>query len=86
MFLLGCPANTRSMTSCCCGEPREVSRCVRSPFHQLARVMRQIESSLDTCEEFLAADRLFDEIQCARFHRLDSHRTSALPVIMIAGK
>ena len=55
-------------------EPREVSRCVRSPFHQLARVMRQIESSLDTCEEFLAADRLFDEIQRARFHRHDRHR------------
>src|SRR3984885_12448337 len=46
-------------------EPREVSRSVRSPFQQLARVMRQIESSLDTCEQFLAADRLFDEIQCA---------------------
>src|ERR1700729_1910809 len=36
--------------------------------------MRQVESSLDTREEFLAADRLFDEIQRARFHRLDRHR------------
>src|SRR5580698_7890241 len=55
-------------------EAREVSRCVRSPLHQLNRVVRQFESSLNASNEFLAGDRLFDEIQCARFHRHDRHR------------
>jgi hypothetical protein len=55
-------------------QTREVTRCCRSPFHQLVGVMRQFESALDTCEEFLAADRLFDEIQRTRFHGFDSHR------------
>jgi hypothetical protein len=54
-------------------EAREVSRCVRSPLHQLTRVVRQFESSLNASDEFLAADRLFDEIQCARFHRFNRH-------------
>ena len=50
---------------------REVTRCCRSPFQQLVRVTRQFESALDTREEFLTSDRLFDEIQCAGFHGLN---------------
>jgi hypothetical protein len=47
-------------------QTREVTRCCRSPFYQLFGVMRQFESALNTCEEFLTADPLFDEIQCAQ--------------------
>ena len=67
-------------------QTREVSRRRFSPFLQLARVSRQFESPLDAGDEFLAADRLFDEIQCARLHRFTAIGTSLLPVIMIAGK
>ena len=55
-------------------ETREVSRRRFSQLQQLARILRQFESPLDARDEFLAADRLFDEIQRARFHGLNRHR------------
>jgi hypothetical protein len=51
-------------------ETGEVSRRRFPYLQQLVRILRQFESALDACDEFLAADRLFDEIQRARFHRL----------------
>jgi hypothetical protein len=54
-------------------ETSEVSRRRFSYLQQLVRILRQFESALDACDEFLAADRLFDEIQRARFHGLNRH-------------
>ena len=74
MFLLGWPASTLSITSRCRGrETREVSRRRFSQLRQFAGILGQFESPLDACDEFLAADRLFDEIQRARFHGLNRH-------------
>ena len=42
-------------------------------LQQFTKILGQFESPLDACDEFLAADRLFDEIQCARFHGLNRH-------------
>ena len=47
--------------------------------------LRQFESSIDAGDQFIAADRLFDEIQAPAFIASTAIGTSLLPVIMIAG-
>ena len=44
-------------------EPRDVIRRILSPGGQLARIPRLLERALDAGEQFIAADRLLDEIQ-----------------------
>jgi hypothetical protein len=59
-------------------QTREVGRRRLPPFLQLVRVLRQFERPLDAGDQFVAADRLLDEIQRARLHRLDRHRHVAV--------
>ena len=79
IFLLGWPASTRSITSRCRGV--RPARCVAADSRHSCNLLessRQFESPLDAGDQFLAADRLFDEIQRARFHRFDRHRHVAV--------
>jgi hypothetical protein len=41
------------------------------PREQLARIPRQRQSTFDDGEQFIAADRLLDEVQSARLHGLN---------------
>ena len=79
MFLLGWPASTRSITSRCRGvrPARWVAADSRHSCN-LLEFLRQFERPLDAGDQFLAADRLFDEIQRARLHRFDRHRHVAV--------
>ena len=64
MFLLGWPASTRSITSRC-RDVRPARWVAADSRHScnLLEFLRQFERPLDAGDQFLAADRLFDEIQ-----------------------
>ena len=68
------------------GETRKMKGCCSSQGQQLSRIKRVFERLLDAREEFLAADRLFDEIQRARLHRYDGHGHIGVAGDMMAGK
>ncbi len=75
MFLLGWPVSTLSITSRCRGvRTPEVIRRRFAQLRQLSQILEQVESPLDACDEFLAANRFFDEVERARFHGLNRHR------------
>ena len=79
IFLLGWPARTSSMIWRCRGvRLGDVLRRILSPGGQLARIPRLLERALDAGEQFVAADRLLDEIRRARLHGLNRHRHVAV--------
>ena len=79
MFLLGWPASTRSMIWRCRGvRPATCVRRSLPPSRQLARIPRLFQSAIDAGEQFVAADRLLDEVRSARLHGLDRHRHVAV--------
>ena len=79
MFLLGWPARTSSMIWRCRGVRSATWFAASSPpGGQLARIPRLFERALDAGEQFVAADRLFDEVRSAGLHGLNRHRHVAV--------
>jgi len=59
------------------GKTRDAIRRFPSPRGELARIPRLFKGSLDAGEQFVAVDRLFEEIRSTRLHGLHRHRNVA---------
>ena len=79
MFLLGWPARTRSMIWRCRGvRPATWFAASSRQADSLLEIPRLFQSALDAGKQFVAADRLLDEVRSARLHRLNRHRHVAV--------
>ena len=79
MFLLGWPARTNSMIWRCRGvRPATWCAALSRQADSLLAIPRLFERALDAGEQFVAADRLLDEVRSAGLHRLHRHRHVAV--------